>query len=65
MIQRTYKTETDSLTEHTYGYQRGRVAERIVREFRVDMYTLLYLEAITKRDLLYSTKNSAQYYLTT
>ena len=35
MIQRTYKTETDSLTEQTYGYQWGRVAERIVRDWHV------------------------------
>ena len=30
----------------------------IVREFRVNMYTLLYLKWITNRDLLYSTWNS-------
>ena len=32
ILKRTYKTETDSLTEQTYGYQWGRVAERIVRD---------------------------------
>ena len=32
----------------------------IVREFRMDMYTLLYLKWITNRHLLYSTGNSAQ-----
>ena len=37
----------------------------IVREFGTDMYTLLYLKWITNKDLLYSTGNSAQYYLTT
>ena len=35
----------------------------IVREFRVNMYTLLYLKWITNRDLLYSTWNSAQCYV--
>ena len=35
MVQRTYKTETDGLTEQTYGYQWGRVAERIVRDWHV------------------------------
>ena len=34
--------------------------EGIVREFGMDMYTLLYLKWITKKDLLYRTWNSAQ-----
>ena len=34
--------------------------EGIVREFGMDMYTLLYLKWITNKDLLYSTGNSAQ-----
>ena len=33
-------------------------------EFGIDMYTLLYLKWITKKDLSYSTGNSAQYYVT-
>ena len=33
-----------------------------VREFGMDMYTLLYLKRITNKDLLYSTWNSAQCY---
>ena len=37
----------------------------IVREFGIDMYTLLYLKWITNKDLLYSTENSAQYAVTT
>ena len=37
----------------------------IVREFGIDMYTLLYLKWITNKDLLYSTGNSAQYSVTT
>ena len=32
----------------------------IVREFGMDMYTLLYLKWITNKDLLYSAGNSAQ-----
>ena len=35
--------------------------KRIVREFGMDMYTLLYLKRITNKDLLYSAGNSAQY----
>ena len=36
-----------------------------VRELGIDMYTLLYLRWITNKDLLYSTGNSAQCYVTT
>ena len=39
--------------------------ERIVREFGIDLYTLLHLKWITITDLLYSTGNCAQYYVTT
>ena len=39
------------------------MGEGIVREFGMDMYTLLYLKWITKKDLLYSTGNSAQCYV--
>ena len=37
--------------------------EEIVREFGMDIYTLLYLKWITNKDLLYSTQNSAQCYV--
>jgi len=37
--------------------------EGIVREFWMDMYTLLYLKWIINKDLLYSTVNSAQCYV--
>ena len=37
--------------------------EEIVRGFGIDMYTLLYLKWITKKDLLYNTRNSAQCYV--
>ena len=36
--------------------------EGLVREFGIDMYTLLYFKRITNKDLLYSTGNSAQSY---
>ena len=35
----------------------------MVREFGIDMFTLLCLKWITSNDLLYSTSNSAQCYL--
>ena len=41
----------------TWGEEWG---EGIVREFEINMYTLLYFKWITKKDLLYSTENSAQ-----
>ena len=37
---------------------------RLVREFGMDMYTLPYLKWIINKDLLYSTWNSAQCYVT-
>ena len=37
--------------------------EGIVKEFGINMCTLLYLKWITKKDLVYSTGNSAQCYV--
>ena len=37
--------------------------EGVVREFGMDMYTLLYLKWVTNKDLQYSTGNSAQCYV--
>ena len=37
--------------------------DRIVREFGIDMYTLLYLKCITNKDLLYSMWKSVQCYV--
>ena len=39
------------------------MGERIVREFEIDMYPLLYFKWITNRDLLFSTRNSVQCYV--
>ena len=39
------------------------MGERLVREFGLDTYTLLSLKWIISKDLLYSTGNSAQYYV--
>ena len=36
----------------------------IVREFRIDLYTLPYLKWITNKELLYRSGNSAQCYVT-
>ena len=36
------------------------MGEVTVREFGMDMYTLLYFKWITDKDLLYSTGSSAQ-----
>ena len=41
----------------------GGMRERIVREFEMDVYTLLYFKWITNKDLLYSMWNSAQCYV--
>ena len=42
---------------------RGRMRGGIVREFGMDMCTLLYLKWITNNDLLYNTGNSALCYV--
>ena len=55
----TKQKQTHRLRELTYGYR----GEETVREFGIDMYTLLYLKWITNKDLLYSTGNSAQCYV--
>ena len=44
----------------TSGEGRG---EGVVREYGINMYTLLYFKWITNKDLLYSTGNSAQCYV--
>ena len=46
------------LREQSYGGQ----VEGIVREFGMDMYTLLYLKWKTNKDLLCSIGNSTQCY---
>ena len=61
----TKQKQTHRLREQTYGYWGEEWGEGIVREFGIDMYTLLYFKWITNKDLLYSTGNSAQYYVTT
>ena len=43
----------------------GKMGEGIIREFGMDMYTLLYLKLITNKDLLYSTGYSYQCYVAT
>ena len=49
-----YKTETDSQTENELAVARGeKQGEGIVREFEINMYTLLYLKWITNKILLY------------
>ena len=51
-----YRTETDSDSENELMVtKRGRVGERHIKKFGVDMYTLLYLKCITNKNLLYST----------
>ena len=57
-----YKTERLTDLENKLMVASG---EGIVREFGIDMYTLLYLKWVANKDLLYSTWNSAQCYVAT
>ena len=63
----TYRTERDSQTEKTnlrLPRWRGQEAGGIVRAFGMVLYALLYLKLIIDKDLLYSTWNSAQCFVT-
>ena len=58
------KRLTDLENELTVaGEKDGGWGREIVREFGMDMCTLVYLKWITNKDLLYSTWNSAQGYV--
>ena len=64
LIYKTRKRLTD--LKHKLTVARGKGGgERTVREFGMDMCTLLYFKWITNKDLLYSTGNSAQCYVVT
>ena len=62
----TKQKETHRLRDGTCGcwerWGRG-WGEGTVRELETDVYKLLYLKWITKKDLLYSTENAAQCYV--
>ena len=61
---RIYQTDkTHRLREGNYGFQGEGWGNGIVKEFRMDRYTLLFLKWITNKDLLSSIGNSAQYYV--
>ena len=57
--------QTHRLRKRTYGCWGYGQGEGIVREFGMDMYTLLDLKWITNKDLLYITGNFAQYFVKT
>ena len=62
----TKQKQTHRFREWTYGYQWGKLrGVKVVREFGINMYTLLYLKWITNKDLQYRTRNSAQYFVIT
>jgi len=54
----TKPKQTHRFRNQTYDCWTGRRGRD--REFGMDRYTLLYLEWIINKDLLYSTGNSAQ-----
>jgi len=60
----TYKTkQTHRLRQWTYICRREGWGEGFVREFGIDTYRVLYLKWVTDKVLLYSTGNSAQWYV--
>ena len=56
----TKQKQTHRSRKQTYGYQGASMGE-INWEIGIDIYTLLEIEQITNKDLLYSTGNSSQY----
>ena len=51
----TKQKQTHRLRERTYGYGGGEGwREGIVREFEIDMYTLICIKQITNKNLLYN-----------
>ena len=56
----TYKTkQVHKLRKQAYGFWGKGQGEQIVREFGMDVYTLIYLKWATNKNLLYSTGNAA------
>ena len=65
-----YKTETDSQTQKINlqlpkGIVGGGWVGEINQEVGINRYTLLYIEQINNKDLLYSTGNYTQYFVIT
>ena len=56
-------TKRFRIRERAYGCHREGSWDRMVREFGMDKYRLLYLKWMTNKGLLYSTWNSAQCYV--
>ena len=56
----TKQKESHRCRKQTYGFQGGSGGE-INWEIGIDIYIVLYIKQITKRNLLYSTGNSTQY----
>ena len=59
----TKQKQAHKLQERAYGCPWEGWEEGRVREFGMDMYTVLYLKRITNKHLLQSTGNSAQCYV--
>ena len=53
MVQNELTFKTERYRHQIYGCRREGQREGIVRELRMDMYTLLYLKWMTNKDLLY------------
>ena len=58
----TKQKQTHRFRKQTYSYQRGkRWKGGINQEVGIDIYTILYIKQVTNKNLMYSTRNSAQY----
>ena len=60
------KIRPEGLREWAYGYHKGRMARGgIDGKFGIDMNILLYLKWITRKNLVYRTRDYIQYYVIT
>ena len=63
-LQKSVKNRLTNFENKLMGFWREGEGKGTVREFGMNMYTLLYLKWITNKDPLYSMWNSAQCYVT-
>ena len=62
-LQKSVRNRLTDFENKLMAFWREGEGKGTVREFGMDMYTLLHLKWITNKDLLFSTWNSAQRYV--
>ena len=61
-----YKTEIDPQTQKANLWlPRGKGGRGINKEFRINIYALLFIKQVTDKDLLYNTRDFTHYFVIT